>query len=67
MAAATVLRVNACLCHFGWLHQTWLTRMMWRSGDYTGSQPCDSNTFNGQTIQVYDPTQLVGNNNEVVW
>lgn len=36
-------------------------------GDYTGSMPCSSNTFDGQTIQVYDPTQLVGNNDEVVW
>ena len=37
------------------------------AGDYTGSQPCTSNVFDGQTIQVYDPTQLVGNNDEVVW
>ncbi|KAL3158493.1 hypothetical protein ABBQ38_010725 [Trebouxia sp. C0009 RCD-2024] len=36
-------------------------------GDYTGSQPCSSNNFNGQDIQVYDPSELKGNNDEVLW
>ena len=41
--------------------------VVFAAGDYTGSMPCSTNTFNGQTIQVYDPSNLKGGNNEVVW
>lgn len=37
------------------------------AGDYTGSFPCRTNEFKGQTITVYDDYNLVGDNNEIVW
>ena len=37
------------------------------AGDYTGPQPCGDVDFKGQSITVYDPSWLVGNNDEIVW
>ena len=37
------------------------------AGDYTGSFPCTTNDWNGQTFTVYDQSNLVGGNNEIVW
>ncbi|DBA80482.1 TPA: hypothetical protein ACH3X2_007409 [Trebouxia sp. C0005] len=36
-------------------------------GDYSNSMPCSTNNFNGQTITVYDESNLKPNNDEVVW
>lgn len=62
-------RRNTCHNKQGsfWLCGTLRISVAVYTGDYTGSFPCSDNTFNGQTIQVYDPSQLVGGNNEVVW
>ncbi len=37
------------------------------SGDYTGSQPCLTNTYDGVLYNVYYTNDLVGNNDEVIW